>query len=280
MTTQGASHAPHPTIEPTAEIDTTLRSQARTWNHWLGGMHSFAVDREAGNKFAVTYPGLVERVRTTRHFLGRTVRYLARDAGIRQFLDVGSGLPSAGNTHEIAQRAAPGSRVVYADNDPQTVLYARQLLGSTPAEAVSYHEASLHEPEAVLAAAKETLDLSRPVALVLSGILGHVPDYEEARAIARELLAALPSGSYLMSHDICDTEADWRDIQSRHNATAAPLAYHLRSPAQIAGFFEGLELVEPGVVALTSWRPDPGGRYSPEWAALVADLVGGVGRKS
>ncbi len=242
-------------------------------------MNTFAVDREAANWFAANYPSLVEKVRTTRHFLGRAVRHLAGEAGIRQFIDVGSGLPTAGNTHQIAQQAAPGARVVYADNDPQTVLHARRLLGSVPDGTVAYHEASLREPKAVLAAAAETLDLSRPVALVLSGILGHVPDYDEARAIVRELMAALPSGSYLLSHDMSNTNPEWCALQSRHNETVAPLPYHLRSPERIAGFFEGLDLVEPGVVPLASWRPDPDVRYSADWAVLVSDLVGGVGRK-
>ncbi|WP_079106985.1 SAM-dependent methyltransferase [Streptomyces sp. NRRL S-1521] len=264
--------------DPPPEIDTTLPSHARVWNHWLGGMHNFAVDRAAGNRLAADNPGLVERVRTTRHFLARAVRHLALDEGVRQFLDIGSGLPTAGNTHQIARRAAPGARVVYVDNDPRTVAYARSLLAPTDPESVTCLLADLREPDALLTAASRTLDLSSPVALVLSGILGHVSAYEEACGIVARLMAALPSGSCLLSHDVSDTAGDWRTIQARHNSTA-DLAYRLRTPEQIAGYFQGLRLVDPGVVPLTAWRPDTDDPYSREWAGLVADVVGGVGRK-
>lgn len=266
------------TPEPAPEIDTSLPSHARIWNHWLGGMHNFAVDRAAGDRLAADNPGLVERVRTTRHFLGRAVRHLALEAGIRQFLDIGSGLPTAGNTHQIAQLAAPGARVVYADNDPCTVAHSRTVLASTAGGAVTYLHADLREPGELLTAAAGTLDLSRPVALVLSGILGHVPTHEEACDIVGRLMSALPSGSYLLSHDVSDSASGWRAIQARHNSTAE-LAYHLRTPGQIADYFKELRPVAPGVVALTSWRPDAGDPYSREWATLVADVVGGVGRK-
>ncbi|WP_436790701.1 SAM-dependent methyltransferase [Yinghuangia sp. YIM S10712] len=264
--------------DPTTAVDITRPSQARCWNNWLGGMHNFSGDRALANRLAAENPGLVERVRTTRHFLTRGVRYLAREAGIRQFLDIGSGLPVAGNTHEIAQQAAPDARVVYADNDPQVVLYAREILAAAEAEGVAYLDASLLEPKTVLDAASETLDLSQPVAIVLSGILGHVPTYEQARSIVEDLMAPLPTGSHLLSHDISDVDSHWRAIQTRHNKTA-PLAYNLRSPEQIAGFFEGLELVDPGIVPVAEWRRDADSRYSRDWADSVADLVGGIGRK-
>ncbi|RKN45881.1 SAM-dependent methyltransferase [Streptomyces hoynatensis] len=248
------------------------------WNHWLGGVHNLAVDRAAGDRLSLEHPGVVERARTTRHFLTRAVRHLAREAGVTQFLDVGSGLPTAGNTHQIAQAARPEARVLYVDHDPATVRYARELLRSTPEGAAAYAEADLRRPADVLAAARATLDLSRPVALVLSGILGHVPGYARARGIVRELLAALPPGSHLLAHDLSDTQPEWRALQARHNS-AAPLAYHLRSPERIAGFFAGLELLDPGVVPVTSWRPDGSEHYPAEWTRLVADVVGGVGRK-
>jgi hypothetical protein len=262
------------------EADISQPSEARVWNHWLGGMHNFAVDRAAGNRMAADTPGLVERVRTTRHFLTRAVGHLARDAGIRQFLDVGSGLPTAGNTHQIAQQAAPGARVVYTDHNADTVRYARELLtaGAADTSKVRYLQGDLRKPGAVLADAARTLDLSQPVAVVLSGILGHVPTHEEACEIVRELMAALPAGSYLLSHDVSDAEPDWRAVQSRHNASA-PLAYHARSPEQIAGYFKDLDLVDPGIVPLTTWRPDHHARYSREWTGIVADVLGGIGRK-
>jgi hypothetical protein len=158
------------------------------------------------------------------------------------------------------------------------VAYAQGLLASTSPESVTYLQADLREPDALLAAASRTLDLTSPVALVLSGILGHVPTYEEACGIVAKLMGALPSGSFLLSHDVSDTADDWRAIQARHNSTA-DLAYRLRTPEQITGYFEGLRLVGPGVVPLTTWRPDTDDPSSHEWAALVADVVGGVGRK-
>lgn len=279
VTAHESSYAQGDDLDPTTKIDISRPSQARSWNNWLGGMHNFAVDRTVANRLAVENPGLVERVRTTRHFLARAVRHLAADAGIRQFLDIGSGLPVAGNTHEIARQAAPDARVVYADHDPQVVLYAHEILAAAGTEGVAFLEASLLEPRAVLDAASETLDLSRPTAIVLSGILGHVPTYERACAIVEELLAPLPAGSYLLSHDISDSDPHWRAVQAGHN-TAAPLVYNLRTPEQIAGYFRGLEPVAPGIVSVTEWHRDANSRYSHEWARLVADIVGGIGRKA
>ncbi|WP_306318145.1 MULTISPECIES: SAM-dependent methyltransferase [unclassified Streptomyces] len=278
MTNQAVPATAPPGRTPAADLAPSQPSAARMWNHWLGGTHNYAVDRAAGDRLAAANPGLVERVRTTRHFLDRAVRHLAHEAGVRQFLDIGPGLPAAGSTHQIAQRAAPDARVVYADNDPVTVGHARTILAPSPPGAVTYLQADLRSPEALLEAVSGTLDLNRPVALVLSGILGHVPTYEEARATVRTLMAQLPSGSHLLAHDISDTESDWRAVQARHNADA-PVAYHLRTPRQIAGYFDGLRLVDPGVVPLTDWRPDAESPASAEWAALVADVVGGVGHK-
>lgn len=277
-TTLEASYAQGDDHDPTTEVDITRPSQARSWNNWLGGMHNFAADRTLANRLAVENPGLVERVRTTRHFLTRGVRYLAADAGIRQFLDIGSGLPVAGNTHEIAQQAAPDARVVYADHESQVVLYAREILTAAEAKRVAFLEASLLEPKAVLDAASETLDLSQPTAIVLSGILGHVPTYEQACSIVADLLAPLPAGSYLLSHDISDSDPHWRAVQASHNSVA-PLVYHLRTPEQITGYFRGLEPVDPGIVPVTEWRRDAHSRYSHDWARRVADIVGGIARK-
>lgn len=279
VTTCETTYARGDDRDPSTEVDISRPCAARCWDSWLGGMHNFSQDRIKANQFAAENPGLVERVRTTRHFLARAVRYLAADAGIGQFLDIGSGLPVSGNTHEIAQRAAPDARVVYADHDPQVVLYAREILAAAEVKGVAFLEASLLDPRAVLEAASETLDPARPTAIVLSGILGHVPDYEQARAIVKELLAPLPVGSCLLIHDISDTDPHWRAVQAGHNASA-PLAYNLRTPEQIAGFFQGLVPVEPGIVPVNAWRRDATSRYSREWARLTADIVGGVGRKT
>jgi hypothetical protein len=249
-------------------------SQARVWNHWLGGSDTFPVDREAGDRFAAGFPGIIESVRTTRRFLARAVTHLTAVAGIRQFLDVGSGLPTAGNTHQIAQAQAPDSHVVYADNDPEVVRYANdRLLTSSPEGATAFVEADLRDPAEILTAAARTLRLERPVALVLGGILGHMPSHAEALGIVRRLLAGLPSGSYLLVHDVTDTDADWRAAQARYNTSGA-VAYHLRSADQIAAYLGGLDLVEPGVVPLAHWRPD-----GDSAAADRTCIVGGIGRK-
>lgn len=260
-------------------IDVSRPSQARVWNHLLRGTDNFPVDRAAGDRYAASHPLLVSMVRTTRSFLTRAVRHLAGEAGMRQFLDVGSGLPTAGNTHEIAQRVAPDSRVVYADNCPDVVRFSQVLLTSTPEGATAFVESDLRAPESVLAAAARTLDLHRPVALILGGILGHVPAYEEACDIVGRLLAALPAGSYLLTQDVTDTDPAWCAIQAGRNVTG-PLPYHLRSPERIARYFTGLDLVEPGVVPLPHWRP---GDDSGAAGAVAPDsplhIVGGVGRK-
>ncbi len=208
----------------------------------------------------------------------RAVRYLAGEAGVRQFLDIGTGLPSADNTHEVAQRVAPESRIVYVDNDPLVLTHARAMLTSTPEGVTDYVDADLRDPGKILEAAAQTLDFTQPVALMLMGILGHVGDYDEARSIVKRLMNALPSGSYLALDDGTDVvdKAAVEEAQGAYNESGA-IPYHPRSPEQIAGFFEGLELVEPGVVSVPRWRPDPATSRGGLPAEL--DAFGGVGRK-
>src|SRR5438876_8267911 len=174
-------------------IDTSVPHSARIWNYWLGGKDNYAVDRAAGDAYVEVFPGIVDVARAGRAFLARAVRYLALEAGIRQFLDVGTGLPTADNTHQIAQRAAPESRIVYVDNDPLILAHARALLTSTPEGATDYIDADLHDPETILREAARTLDFTKPVALMLMGILGHVKDDDEVRSIIKRLMDALPS---------------------------------------------------------------------------------------
>ena len=258
------------------QIDTSVPHSARVWNYWLGGTDNYPVDRAAGDQFRQIFPGVVEVARASRGFLTRAVRFLAGEAGIRQFLDVGAGLPTVDNTHEVAQRVAPDCRVVYVDNDPTVLAHARSLLTSTPQGEAAYVEADMREPDRVLEAAARILDLDRPVALSLMGSLGHVGDYQEARAIVRRLLAPLPSGSYLALNDGTSVvDRAGVEAQEQYNQSGA-VPYHPRTPEQIAGFFEGLELLEPGVVSCPRWRPDPqpGGGLPPE-----VDAFGGVGRK-
>jgi hypothetical protein len=255
------------------EIDTTVPHSARIWNYWLGGKDYFPVDRTAGDQYVEVFPGIVDVARAARQFLTRAVRYLAGEAGIRQFLDIGTGLPTADNTHQVAQAVAPESRIVYVDNDPLVLAHARALLTSTPQGVTDYVDADLREPDKIVRAAAETLDFTQPVALMLMGIMGHLTDDDEAQAIVGRLLEALPPGSYLALYDGTRTSKAFEEAQEGYDDTGA-VPYRLRSPEQIAGFFEGLELVEPGVVPCPRWRPDPTVSGPAE-----AEAFCGVGRK-
>jgi len=273
---------------PPAGLDVSLPHPARVWNYWLGGRDFFAADKAAGEEIGREFPHLAEAARAERAFLVRAVRFLAGPARIRQFLDVGSGLPAGGNTHEIAQRIGPDTGIVYADHDPTVILHAKALLSSpmlasTPEGAVYYADADLRDVAAVLAAASTTLDLSRPVALVMLGILGHVDDYGAARSITSQLMAELAPGSYLVIADgVADDTADAAAAQRRYDASArprygasAPAPYLLRRPDELASFFDGLDLTEPGVVPCSQWRPDGRDRGGAGTAAAYC----GVARK-
>jgi hypothetical protein len=271
-----ASAAPGQGTEP-PRIDTTVPHSARIWNYWLGGKDNYPVDRAAGDQYREVFPGILDVARSSRQFLARAVRYLAGEAGVRQFLDIGTGLPTADNTHEVAQRVAPESRVVYVDNDPMVLAHARALLTSTPQGVTRYIDADLRKPDTIVAAASTTIDFTEPVALMLMGIVGHIGDYDEARSIVRRLLDPLPSGSYLALNDGTNVISKvFAEAQEGYNRSGA-VPYHLRSPEQIAGFFEGLELVEPGVVSCPRWRPDPTDAAAGPPAEV--DAFGGVGRK-
>ncbi|KUO05332.1 SAM-dependent methyltransferase [Streptomyces caeruleatus] len=242
--------------EALAKIDTSVPQSARIWNYWLGGKDNYEVDRVAGDAFREIFPGIETGARAARYFLARAVRHLAAEEGIRQFLDIGTGLPSVDNTHEIAQRVVPECRIVYVDNDPLVLAHARALLTSTPEGVTNYVDADLRDPSTIVREAGKTLNFDQPVALMLMGILGHIEDYDEARSIVRQLVDALPSGSYLVQYDSTDTSESYvRAIQQYNDGGSIP--YILRSPEQIAGFFDGLELLEPGVASCSRWRPDP-----------------------
>jgi O-methyltransferase involved in polyketide biosynthesis len=257
------------------KIDSSAPHSARIFNYWLHGKDNYPVDRNAGDLVRKTFPDIVNLARIGRTFLGHTVRYLVTEAGIRQFLDVGTGLPTADNTHEVAQRLAPEARVAYVDNDPLVLAHARALLTSTPEGATDYIDADLHDPDTILRGAARTLDFNRPVALILMGILAHVSDYDEARSIVNRLMDALPPGSYLVVRDGTNTDPSYTKAIQGYNASGA-VPYHLRSPEQLAGFFDGLDLLAPGVVSCPLWRPTtppPAGTGEPA-------VFGGVGRKA
>ncbi|MGW3655398.1 SAM-dependent methyltransferase [Streptomyces sp. NPDC005151] len=258
-----------------ARIDTSTPHSARFWNYFVGGKDNYEKDRELGDHIKEIFPGLVDVALTSRHFLGRVVRHLAGEQGIRQFLDIGTGLPTADNTHEVAQRVAPDARIVYVDNDPLVLAHARALLTSTPEGETAYLDANLYEPEAVLKAAAKTLDFSQPVALMILNTLGHVADYDQARALVSQLMAGLPSGSYLVISDSTSTSAGMIAASEAYNSSGA-VPYYVRSIDEITGFFDGLDLADPGIAQVTQWRPEPG---SASGTATSVDAYGGVGRK-
>jgi hypothetical protein len=252
-----AGHDPDTQREGVAGLDSGVAHPARVYDYWLGGTDNFAADRDAAERVLAAAPGLRWRVRANRAFLGRAVRYLAADAGIRQFLDIGTGIPAAGNTHEVAQRAAPDCRVVYADNDPIVLRHAQSLLSGTAQGATGYLQADLRDPGTILAQAADVLDFGQPAALMLIGVLHLIQDDEDPWAIVARLMAALPTGSYLaISHpaiDIHHTQAHAQRVYNERVATPQTL----RTREQVARFFTGLELVEPGLVQVHQWRPDP-----------------------
>ncbi|WP_043663191.1 SAM-dependent methyltransferase [Streptomyces xylophagus] len=246
------------------KIDTSVPHSARIWNYWLGGKDNYPVDKEAGDAYTAVFPGIVTIARSSRAFLRRNITYLVSEAGIRQFLDVGTGLPTADNTHQVAQRIAPETRIVYVDNDPMVLAHARTLLDSTPQGATAYVAADVTEPDRILAAAAETLDLTRPTALILSNILGHVADPDQARSIVTRLMDALPSGSYLSINDGSQgIDPVFEQAQDAYNESGA-VPYNLRTVDQITAFFDGLDLIDPGVVSVPLWRPDATASPAPE----------------
>jgi O-methyltransferase involved in polyketide biosynthesis len=255
-------HEQHPPA-----LDSSIPHTARIWNYLLGGKDNFAVDREVGDQILVGQPQLAENARLSRAFLIRAVRYLAGEAGVRQFLDIGTGLPTAGNTHEVAQSVAPESRIVYVDNDPLVLTHARALLTSRPEGVTRYVDADMQDIDLVLREAGRTLDFSRPVAILFMGVLGHVEEDAVAQGMVRKVLDAVPSGSYLALYDSAPVSPEVVEAARIWNESAA-LPYHLRSQARLARFFDGLELVEPGLVPVTRWRPDTDARDVEQYGAI------------
>ena len=242
------------------ELNTSVAHPARVYDYWLGGKDNFAADREAAEAVIAVRPGIRRDVRENRRFLIRAVRYLAAEAGLRQFLDLGSGIPTSPNVHEAAQQAAPACRVVYVDNDPIVLAHARALLTSSDEGATAYLDADLRDPEPILRTAAQTLDFSQPVGVILVGVLHLISDDDKPAAIIDRLLADVRSGSYLVltqpASDI-DAQAVAAGAQRYNSRVATPQTR--RSREEVARFFDGLELVEPGLVQPHRWRPDPDG---------------------
>ncbi|MGH3850871.1 MAG: SAM-dependent methyltransferase, partial [Pseudonocardiaceae bacterium] len=239
-----------PDRERLPDIDATRAHTARVWNYWLGGKDNYPADREVGDQISVVLRDIVDDARAARAFLVRVIRHLAGEAGIRQFLDIGTGLPTANNTHEVAQATAPKCRIVYVDNDPLIMAHARALLTSAPEGATDYVHADLYDPDAILRKAARTLDFTQPITLILLQIVCHILDTDEAHAIINRLLDALPSGSYLV---LCDPTPEVRSGVMEEairfwNENAIPLIMS-RSRQELILFFDGLELMDPGVVS-------------------------------
>jgi hypothetical protein len=236
-------------------LDTSVPHIARVYDYWLGGKDNFAADREAAEQVMAAYPGILRDVRAQRAFLARAVGYLAGVAGIGQFLDIGTGIPTADNTHEVAQDVAPGCRVVYVDNDPMVLAHARALLTGITAP-TAYVDADLRDTGKVLAQAARLLDFSQPVAVMLISVLHLIPDADDPHAIVTRLMQAVPSGSWLaLSHPARDVHPQQvTEAASRFNQLA-PAKATLRTREQILRFFDGLELLEPGLVQVHQWRP-------------------------
>ncbi|WP_405877329.1 SAM-dependent methyltransferase [Streptomyces sp. NBC_01136] len=266
-----------PAEEVLSRIVTTRPHTARIWNYWLGGADHYEVDRAAGDRIRQLHPGIGDYARADRLFLGRAVRHLVTECGIRQFLDIGTGLPTADNTHEVAQRLAPDARIVYVDNDPLVLAHARALLTSTPEGRTDHLDEDLRNVDAILEHASRTLDLSCPVGLMLLGVVIFIGDDEEAYDIVRRLLDALPAGSHLvLSHTITSPAMPDVDAAVAYwNQHGTPRLTQ-RSPEAVLRFFDGLELLEPGVVSCSRWRPEPANEAEPPEVAML----GGVGRKS
>ncbi|MFJ4686929.1 SAM-dependent methyltransferase [Streptomyces sp. NPDC088789] len=247
-----------------SRINSNVPHSARIWNYWLGGKDYYEVDRRVGDQIAAANPAILEIARVQRAFLVRAVEYLVREAGIRQFLDVGTGLPSADNTHEVAQRLLPEARIVYVDHDPVVLVHAEALLTSTPEGATDYIDADLRDPEAILREASRTLDFAQPVGLIMLGIAAHVTD-DSVYDIVGCLVEALPSGSHLVFCDSTEVfhPARMRAMVEQWNAASENPRIN-RSPEQLARFFDGLDLLEPGLGSTSRWRPaaDGSGRLA------------------
>jgi len=255
-----------------AVIDTSKAHQARVYDYWLGGKDNFAVDREAAELALAAYPGLRRGVRAQRAFLANAVTYLAGTVGIRQFLDIGTGIPTANNTHEVAHSVDPDARIVYVDNDPIVLAHARALLTGVRPGTTRYLDADLRDTGSILDEAATLLDFRQPIAVLLIGILQLIPDDADPRGIVARLMDAVPPGSWLaIFHPASDILADQIGAAARHVSARSVVPTTLRSRAEVTQFFDGLEVLEPGLVQVHRWLP---GSAAPDMGDQVAGYAG------
>lgn len=260
-------------LDLAAKIRPDIPHAARIWNYWMGGKDNFEADRAAGDAVTRVYPDIALMARESRQFLIRVVSHLAGEAGATQFLDVGTGLPTMQNTHEIAQRLTPAARIVYVDNDPLVLVHARALLkNTTPQGVTAYLDGDYHQPELIVEDARNVLDFTEPIVVMFMGVLGYVEKFEAAQSIVRRVMAAVPSGSHLALWDGTATGTAVAEGSERlAQSGAAP--YYLRSLTEMTAFFDGLELLSPGLEPISRWRPPTGG------APASIDAHGAVARK-
>jgi O-methyltransferase involved in polyketide biosynthesis len=261
------------TSEGRGRLDTSVAHNARVWNYWIGGKDNYVVDQAVGDHIDAMFPLIRSVARADRAFLGRAVSFLVAERGVRQFLDIGTGLPTVDNTHEIAQRLAPESRIVYVDNDPIVLAHARTLLTGTHEGATDYIDADIHRPDGIVRRASETLDFERPVAVMMLGILNFVLATGQAQDIVRRIMASVPSGSYLvLTHPTTDSDLDGEgniEAMKFWNENATP-PITARPRAEVAAFFDGLDLLDPGLVSCARWRPESGSEaVLPQFGAVA-----------
>ena len=258
-----------------SRVNTNIPHPARVYDAWLGGKDNYAPDRAAAEAGLQAFPSTVKSVRANRAFLARTVEYLVAEAGIHQFLDIGTGLPSANNTHEVAQAIVPESKIVYVDNDPIVLAHAEALLRGSRAGVTDYVDADLRDPAKILQAAARTLDFTKPVAVMLIAVLHFVPESADPHQIVNTLMDAVPPGSHLvLSHTAKDIFPEEMAVFSETMNKNSAESVNLRDREQVTGFFRGLDLLEPGVVEVSKWRP-----RSELEASAPAVLWGGMARK-
>ncbi|MQY26065.1 SAM-dependent methyltransferase [Nocardia aurantia] len=265
--------------QPPPGIDVSVPHSARRYDYWLGGKDNFEADRESARAVAEGYPPVQCAAVANRAFLRRVVAYLARDVGVRQYLDIGAGLPTVGNVHEIAQAIAPESRVVYVDNDPIVAIHAKTLLRGGSHGRTAYLEADLRDPAAILTDPETTsvLDLSRPVALMLVAVLHFITDDQRPYELVRQLCDALAPGSYLVVSHATNDHLSVEDLAESDAANQrSGIPFRLRSTAEFARFFEGLELQPPGIGSILSWRPET---WSAHPRPEAVSMLGAVARK-
>jgi hypothetical protein len=260
------------------EIDTTKPHPARMYDYYLGGKDHYEVDKDAAGAVISAFPGIKTCARVNRSFMHRATRYLASEAGIRQWLDVGTGIPTEPNLHQVAQSVAPDAKIVYVDNDPIVLVYAQALLEGSREGSTAYIQADAREPESILSAPElaETLDMSKPLALSLNALLHFLPDRFQPYELVRNLVDALPSGSFLaLTHCTAEFNAEaWEKVVAIYNERGIP--FQVRSKEEVEAFFEGLELIEPGVQAPNLWRPDAD---APQYSLADVSLYAGLARK-